>query len=51
VVPALFVLCSAVLLVYTFKSDVRNSAWGSLVILAGIPVYYIFASRKKAQAR
>lgn len=47
VVPALFVLCSAVLLVYTFAANVRNSAWGSLVMLAGIPVYYAFASRKR----
>lgn len=47
VVPALFVLCSAVLLFYTFKQNVKNSAWGSLVMAAGIPVYYIFASRKK----
>ena len=46
VVPALFVLCSAVLLIYTFAANVRNSAWGSLVMLAGVPVYYLFASRK-----
>jgi APA family basic amino acid/polyamine antiporter len=50
VVPAVFVLCSAVLLFYTFRQDLRNSAWGSLVILAGVPVYYIFASRKKAHS-
>ncbi len=49
VVPALFVLCSAVLLIYTFAANVKNSAWGSLVILAGVPVYYIFASRRKPQ--
>jgi amino acid transporter len=47
VVPAIFVLCSAVLLFYTFKQNVKNSAWGSLVMLAGVPIYYLFASRKE----
>lgn len=47
VVPALFVLCSAVLLIYTFAANVTNSAWGSLVMAAGIPVYYIFASQQR----
>jgi APA family basic amino acid/polyamine antiporter len=46
IVPALFVLCSSILLFYTFKQDIRNSAWGSLIMAAGIPVYYVFASRK-----
>lgn len=49
VVPAVFVLCSAVLLVYTFAANVRNSAWGSVVMLAGVPVFYLFAGRKKAR--
>lgn len=48
VVPAVFVLCSAVLLIYTFATNMRDSAWGSLVMLAGVPVYYMFASRKRA---
>ena len=48
VVPAVFVLCSAVLLIYTFATNVKNSAWGSLVILAGVPVYYLFRSRRIA---
>ncbi len=46
VVPALFVLASAVLLYYTFTDNLRNSALGSLVILAGVPVFYGFAHRK-----
>lgn len=46
-VPALFIAASAVLLVYTFKANVRNSIIGSLVILAGAPVFYWFKSRKQ----
>ena len=46
--PALFILASAPLLYYTFTSNLKNSALGSLVILAGIPVYFAFALRRKA---
>jgi APA family basic amino acid/polyamine antiporter len=46
VVPAIFVLCSAVLLYYTFTQNVRNSLLGSLVMAAGIPVYFLFAGRR-----
>lgn len=48
VVPALFVAASAVLLYYSFATNLRNSLWGSLVILAGVPVYYGFARSKKS---
>jgi APA family basic amino acid/polyamine antiporter len=41
-VPALFVMASAILLYYTFTDNLLNSAMGSLVILAGIPVFYYF---------
>lgn len=43
VVPILFILASAVVLYYTFTDNLRNSALGSLVILAGIPVFYWFS--------
>jgi len=46
VVPALFVAASAVLLYYTFTDNLANSAVGSLVILAGIPIFYGFSRRK-----
>jgi basic amino acid/polyamine antiporter, APA family len=46
--PALFILASAPLLYYTFTSNLKNSAMGSLVILAGVPVYFAFALRRKA---
>ncbi len=42
VVPALFVLASAILLYYTFTDNLLNSALGCLVILAGVPVFYYF---------
>ena len=46
VVPALFVLASAVLLYYTFTDNLLNSALGCLVILAGVPVFYYFRRRR-----
>lgn len=49
-VPILFVLASAVLLFYTFADNLRNSALGCVVILAGIPVFLAFA-RKREVAR
>jgi len=48
VVPVLFVLASALLLYYTFTDNLRNSALGCLVILAGVPVFYAFARRRRA---
>ena len=45
--PALFIVASAALLYYTFTSNLRNSILGGLVILAGVPVYYAFALRRK----
>jgi APA family basic amino acid/polyamine antiporter len=46
VVPALFVLASAVLLYYTFTDNLLNSALGCMVILAGVPVFYCFRRRR-----
>jgi APA family basic amino acid/polyamine antiporter len=45
--PALFILASAALLYYTFTSNLEYSVLGSLIILAGIPVYYGFALRHR----
>jgi basic amino acid/polyamine antiporter, APA family len=45
-VPVLFVMASAILLYYTFTDNLLNSAMGSLVILAGIPVFYYFRRRR-----
>jgi len=46
VVPALFIVTAAVLLYYTFMSNLQNSVSGVIVILLGIPVYLWFARRK-----
>jgi APA family basic amino acid/polyamine antiporter len=45
-VPALFVAVSAVLLYYSFAENLRNSGFGCLVILAGIPVFYYFSRHR-----
>src|ERR1022692_1932898 len=46
VVPAVFVLVAAVLLYFTFTENLRNSIYGCLLILSGIPVYLYFARQK-----
>ena len=45
-VPAMFIAAAAVLLYYTFTENLRNSAWGVMVIVAGVPIYLYFARRK-----
>jgi APA family basic amino acid/polyamine antiporter len=45
--PAIFILASAALLYYTFTSNLKYSVLGSLIILAGVPVYYGFALRRR----
>ncbi len=45
-VPALFIGTAAVLLYYTFTSNMRDSLGGVIVILLGIPVYLWFASKR-----
>jgi APA family basic amino acid/polyamine antiporter len=47
-VPALFVLSSALFLYYTFTDNLWSCAVGCLVILAGIPVFYAFARGRQA---
>jgi basic amino acid/polyamine antiporter, APA family len=42
----LFVAASSVLLYYTFTDNLLNSAVGSLVILAGVPVFSYFRRRR-----
>jgi len=42
VIPAVFVLVSAVLLYYTFTDNLRYSGEGCLAILAGIPIFFFF---------
>lgn len=47
-VPALFIATAAVLLYYTFVSNLADSIAGVVVILLGIPVYLWFAHRRGA---
>src|SRR5208283_395434 len=49
VVPALFVIVAAVLLYFTFTQNLRNSIWGCVLIVSGIPIFAVFA-RKRAGA-
>lgn len=52
-VPGLFIAASALLLYFTFTENLRYSAWGSLLILAGIPVFYgfVFYRQRHPDAR
>jgi APA family basic amino acid/polyamine antiporter len=45
-VPAIFIAVAAVLLYYTFRTDWPNSFYGLLAILAGVPVFAWFRSRR-----
>ena len=47
VVPAVFVACSAVLLVVTYTQNLRNSLVGTAVILAGVPIFWSFQRKKQ----
>ena len=47
VVPALFIVAASILLYFTFTENLRNSFAGTLVILAGVPVYWYFAKKKR----
>ncbi len=49
VLPALFVLASAVLLCYSYISNLRNSLIGTVVILLGLPLFLHF--RKTAATK
>jgi basic amino acid/polyamine antiporter, APA family len=46
-VPAIFIATAAVLLYYTFASNLQNSIAGLVVILLGVPVYFWFAWQRK----
>lgn len=51
VVPALFIGTAAVLLYYTFISNLKDSIGGVAVILLGIPVYLWFARKRSKASR
>jgi APA family basic amino acid/polyamine antiporter len=48
VLPALFILAAAVLLLFSFADQPRNSLIGTGIILLGIPLHYLMRGRKTA---
>lgn len=42
VVPVLFAAAAAVVLYFSYIENLKNSILGSLVILAGVPLYFVF---------
>lgn len=50
VVPALFIAAAAVLLVYSYAENLKNSLIGTAVILAGVPLFGLFRSGARGQA-
>ena len=50
VVPALFVLASGYLLYRIFTDNLLYSSFGCLIILAGIPAFYVFARNRRLSA-
>jgi basic amino acid/polyamine antiporter, APA family len=48
VVPALFILAALVLLVFSFMNQPRESIAGTIVILCGVPLHFLF-QRSKSQ--
>src|SRR5216683_2961855 len=51
VVPALFIIAAAVLLVFSFADQPRNSLIGTAIILLGIPLHYVLQRRRPARTR
>ena len=48
--PLFFVLAAGILLFYTFRDNWPNSGYGLLVIVAGIPVFHLFARPRMMMA-
>lgn len=48
ILPALFILAAAILLVFSFADQPRNSLAGTGIILLGIPLHYFLRSRRVA---
>jgi len=46
VLPALFILAAAILLVFSFADQPRNSLIGTGIILLGVPLHYFLRSRR-----
>jgi APA family basic amino acid/polyamine antiporter len=48
ILPALFILAAAVLLVFSFADQPRNSLVGTAIILLGIPLYMVMQRKRTA---
>jgi hypothetical protein len=46
VLPVLFIVSTAFIVVNQLVSDPRESAMGLLIVLAGLPVYFLRAARR-----
>ena len=46
IVPALFIVAAAVLLVFSFKENLRNSLIGTAVILLGLPLHKLINKKR-----
>ncbi len=45
ILPLLFIAASTVLLVYSYKSNLRSSLIGTMIIASGLPLYLVFRKR------
>src|SRR5579863_5644115 len=50
VLPAVFVVCAAALLVSSYRSNLRGSLLGTGLILLGLPVFYLVRQRNRTHA-
>ena len=51
VLPGLFIVAAAVLLVFSFVDQPRNSLLGTAVILLGVPLHYVYQRRRRSVAK
>jgi APA family basic amino acid/polyamine antiporter len=49
-IPALFVAAAAVLLIYSYAENLKNSLIGTGIILLGVPLFLVFRKRGTARA-
>jgi len=49
VLPAIFIAAAGLLLYYSFASNVRSSLVGTLIILAGLPVYWAIRASNRVK--
>jgi APA family basic amino acid/polyamine antiporter len=49
VVPVLFIVAAAVLLVFSFADQPLNSVIGTVIILLGIPLHYYLQRRSASR--